>query len=117
VTTTRKRKAAPSQADALAFFEELGPYATGGGRYTRADRYRDFRKVLLEGGASADEAKRVLWQMFEETRLFRTPVTAGDTHLTYARIGKQEIGRWLLAVLTTPPAAETAAPERAESEA
>ncbi len=89
---------------AIALFETLPPYAPVAGRYNQADRYRDFRKVLIEGGASVAEARRVLWQIFEETRLFHTPIGgAADTHATYARIGKQEIGRWLLTVLTAAP--------------
>lgn len=95
---------------AIGLFETLPPYAPSVGRYNPADRYRDFRKVLIEGGASAAEARRVLWQIFEETRLFHTPIGVGDAHLTYARIGKQEIGRWLLTVLTTVPGDAAPAP-------
>ena len=100
---TGSRAETPRRTDALAFFEELTPYAPGGGRYTKIDRYRDFRAVLMDGDAAPDQARRVLWQIFEECRLFRTPIAAGDTHLTYTRIGKQEIGRWLLTVLTAEP--------------
>lgn len=99
---TRRGATQPPRSDALAFFEELTPFAPAGGRYTKDDRYRDFRAVF-DGAATPEQAKRVLWQIFEECRLFRTPIAAGDTHLTYARIGKQEIGRWLLTVLTAEP--------------
>lgn len=90
----------PKRADRLEFFEELGPFSPAKGNYTRADRYRDFRAVFY-GEGTPEQGKRVLWQLMEETRLFRTPIAPGDANLTYARIGKQEIGRWLLSVLTT----------------
>ena len=85
-------------SDTLEFFEELAPAAPGRERSTNTDRYRDFRAVFED-----DRGRRVLWQIFEEMRMFGTPIIPGDTHLTYARIGKQEIGRWLLLVLTKEP--------------
>lgn len=115
MTGGRRSKSVPHRADTLEFFEELGPYAPGGGRYTRADRYRDFRAVFSDGGAAPEQCRRVLWQLFEETRLFRTPIAPGDANLTYARIGKQEIGRWLLSVLTAPPGADAPPPTRTKN--
>lgn len=110
-----QRSETPERADALAFFEELTPFAPSGGRYTKVDRYRDFRAVFMDGTAAPDQTRRVLWQVFEECRLFRTPIAAGDTHLTYARIGKQEIGRWLLTVLTAEPGESPARTDREET--
>lgn len=86
------------KADPLAFFEEISGTDAN---YTKTDRYRDFRRVFMEGGASAEQCKSVLWQIFEQTRMFATPIQEGDPYLTYSRIGKQEIGRWLLDVMTT----------------
>lgn len=89
---------APKQDDPLAFFEEI---SGADKNYGKADRYIDFRRVFMDGGASSDQCKRVLWQIFEQTRMFASPISEGDPYLTYARVGKQELGRWLLSVMTT----------------
>lgn len=91
--------------DPLAFFEEISGYAEG---YTPQDRYRDYRDVLVDAKATPEQAKRVLWDLFSQTMMFRSPIVVSDsrvsdTHQTFMRLGKQELGRWLLKTLTVEP--------------
>lgn len=110
--------------DPLGFFEEIAPY---GEPYEKVvananrdpDRYRDYRDVLIDGEASPEKCKRVLWDLFQQMGLFHTPLRADenllDSHKMFARLGKQELGRWLLATLMDQPEARPEQPEKTQS--
>lgn len=50
----------------------------------------DLRRVL-----STPEGANVIWRILERCNKFSSPVVAGDTHLTYLNLGKQDLGNWL----------------------
>ena len=84
--------------DAQALIFSLAPARVGIGGYTKADRYRDFRAVFF-GEASAIQKERVLYQILAESDIMGDPI-GPDTHDTYRRLGRREVGVNLLAILT-----------------
>lgn len=89
-------------SDPIEFFEQIAPYA-GGKDYSHQDRQRDFRAVLMEGSAPPEQCMRVLHEIFSQTFLYRNPVMRGENDVTYMRLGRQDLGRWLLMTLMAPP--------------
>ncbi|MAE44873.1 MAG: hypothetical protein CMF63_07815 [Magnetovibrio sp.] len=69
------------------------------GRYSRALRYRDFREVFLGTPAG----KRVLWQILDWARLYRSVAVKGDPHQTYFRDGERNIGLRIMATVNAEP--------------
>ncbi|HEX9835485.1 MAG TPA: hypothetical protein VGB90_01445, partial [Alphaproteobacteria bacterium] len=59
----------PAPPDPIAFFDSLIK-ARLGERYGEPDRYRDFRAVFL-GHSTPEQGNRVLWQIFEWTRMYQ----------------------------------------------
>ncbi|MEQ8356726.1 MAG: hypothetical protein RH942_14380 [Kiloniellaceae bacterium] len=96
-----RRRARSGQPDPEAFFEALRR-ASLGRRYTRADRYRDFRAVFF-GESTPLQGKRVLWQILEWCRLFRPVSAPGDPHETYRRDGERNIGLKIFMTLNAEP--------------
>lgn len=96
----RRRRA---EVDIDAFFGDLRRFAPIRDRYTAQDRYRDFRAVFISGGATPDQARRVLWQVLEWCRLFRPVATPGDSHETYRRDGERNIGLRIFMTLHAEP--------------
>jgi hypothetical protein len=86
------------------FFDDLRR-AQLGPRYTAAERYRDFRAVFF-GDSTAQQGRRVLWQILEWCRLFRPVSVAGDPHETYRRDGERNIGLRIFMVLNAEPQSE-----------
>ena len=95
----RRRPAA--EPDSEAFFAALRR-ASLGERYTAADRYRDFRAVFF-GQSTAEQGKRVLWQILCWCRLFRPVSAPGDPHETYRRDGERNIGLKIFMTLNAEP--------------
>lgn len=85
------------KADLAAFFRSLG---TIGPRYSKKDRYRDFRSVF-----GTEAGKRVLTQIIAESD---KPVldTELQAELMAYRAGKRSIGLWLVKVLNAEPLEE-----------
>jgi hypothetical protein len=92
----------PAPPDPIAFFDSLIK-ARLGERYGEPDRYRDFRAVFL-GHSTPEQGNRVLWQIFEWTRMYQRVAAPGDPHETYFRDGERNIGLRILVTLTAPPA-------------
>lgn len=95
----------PVPLDVDAFFGDLRRFAPMKDRYTAVDRYRDFRAVFISGGASPEQARRVLWQVLDWCRLFRPVATPGDPHETYRRDGERNIGLKIFMTLNVQPSA------------
>lgn len=87
------------EPDIDKFFASLTPVQLGAS-YTRMDRYRDFRRVF-----GTEDGKRVLWQIFEWTHMFR-PIAVKDPHDTYRRDGERNIGLKILAMMNAEPLGE-----------
>lgn len=85
-----------STADPEAFFASL-LQARIGHRYTEADRKRDFQATF-----STLAGRRVLWQIFDWTHMFR-PISTADPHETYRRDGERNIGLRILAAMNAEP--------------
>jgi len=94
--------------DAQALIFSLAPARVGYGGYTKADRYRDFRAVFF-GEASAIQKERVLYQILAESDIMGDPI-GPDTHDTYRRLGRREVGVNLLAILTNEPQPDNLVP-------
>lgn len=62
-------------------------------RVRRTDKNR--RKVV-EALMQHEDGRRWLWQQMESCFIFSDPVVAGDTHLTYKNLGRQDVGKQLL---------------------
>jgi hypothetical protein len=75
--------------------------------YSRTDRYRDFRAVLLNGESDELRSQRVLYLILERLGLMRSPVKGdegtADPLRTFHALGQQDFARWLLSVLMTEP--------------
>lgn len=102
--------------DFLSFFEEVGRYVFA----NDTDRYRDFNKVLIEGGATPEQSLRVLNEILSWCGLMGSPARLRpdgmvSVEATFVRIGKQEIGRAIYDVLTRIPQAGPL-PEKTQSE-
>lgn len=71
------------------------------------DRHRDFRAVLVDGGATPEQCRRVLWEILGHSGWFLTPVRPNENLLNldnlFVRLGKQDFGRWLYTVLAEEP--------------
>ncbi|NIA72523.1 hypothetical protein HBA54_28440 [Pelagibius litoralis] len=106
-------KGAKRKPDPEGFFEDLRRAAVGK-NYSGIDRYRDFRAVFF-GESTAEQGRRVLWQILEWCRLFRPVSAPGDPHETYRRDGERNIGLKVFMTLNAEPARE-APPEAAISE-
>ena len=93
--------------DPLTFLEEIASAAGPYQRTEKLDRHRDFRAALMDGNATPEQCKRVLWELFAQTGMFLTPLRASENLLdldkTFSRLGKQDLGRWLYDVLTQEP--------------
>lgn len=94
----RRRRGRP---DPDAFLADLRR-AVVGRRYTDIDRYRDFRAVFM-GASTAEQGRRVLWQMLEWCRMYRPVAVQGDPHETYRRDGMRAIGLHVLMTLNAEP--------------
>ncbi len=90
------RRKADSRSDPERFFASL-LQARIGHRYTEADRKRDFQATF-----STLAGRRVLWQIFEWTHMFR-PISTADPHETYRRDGERNIGLRILATMNAEP--------------
>jgi len=85
--------------DPIAFLERLARSQVGE-NYTDADRYRDFRRVFLDG----PEGRRVLWQLFEMAHLFAPVVMLpGDPYEAYHRDGARNLALAIFAILNADP--------------
>lgn len=118
----------PGPADALDVHAEISQWTPPAG-YDGTQRYLDFRAVFIDGGATAEQARRVLNQVMWKCGVLRSPImvnlvggddkaadaTAVDTIRTFTRLGEQNIGRWLLAQIAHQPRSEPL-PEQAISE-
>lgn len=109
----RKQKRQP--VDFLTFFEHIGNHAFA----SDTDRYRDFNKVFLEGGSTAEQGLRVLNEILGWCGLMASPARLRPDGMvgieaTFVRIGKQDIGRAIYDVLTRLPQAGPL-PEKTES--
>ncbi|MCP5116920.1 MAG: hypothetical protein GY953_39340 [bacterium] len=91
-----KPKAKP--ADFEKFLAELAPVKLGQD-YTKAQRYVDFRTVLM----GTDAGRRVAWQIFDWCGLYRDPTHLTHPELTQQNIGKANVARQLLAIMNTEP--------------
>jgi len=69
--------------------------------YTKADRYRDFRKVFME----TPEGQRVLRELFEWGHMFRANIAARpiDPYLTHFLEGERNIALRVLNTLAKEP--------------
>ena len=83
------------------------------GSHTTAERCRDFRIVFLDGGASEEQVRRVLWQVLEWAHIWRPVVQPGDPYMTHFRDGERNLG---LRILATVHAEPEAAPTEAEAD-
>ncbi|MEQ8193819.1 MAG: hypothetical protein RIB59_04955 [Rhodospirillales bacterium] len=108
----RAHRAAPDPEAFLAGLRE----AALGRRYTKIDRYRDFRAVFL----ATRQGRRVLWQILEWAHVYRSVAVRGDSHQTYFRDGERNVGLRILAVTNAEPGAQPeevqAAPEQSSRE-
>jgi hypothetical protein len=110
------RKPRRQPVDYISFFEQVGRHNFT----TDIDRYRDFNKVLIEGGATSEQCLRVLNEILQWCGMMGSPASKRPdgtvvNEVTYARIGKQDIGRMIYDVLTRVPTNE-APPEKTQSE-
>lgn len=101
--------------DFLTFFEGIGRHVFTSDK----DRYRDFNAVLIEGGATSEQALRVLNEILGWCGLMSSPARLRpdgqvSNEATFVRIGKQEIGRAIYDTLTRIPDSRPL-PERTES--
>ena len=67
--------------------------------WTPEDRWREFRAVFM----SDERGRRVLWQILEWTRMYRTTIQPGDPYATYANEGGRNVGIRILATLAREP--------------
>lgn len=70
------------------------------GRYTRMDRYRDFRAVFM----ATPQGRRVLWQILAWGRMYAPVAKTGDPHMTYFRDGERNIGLRIMQAMNAEPA-------------
>ena len=109
--TKRRRRRTP--VDVISFLESHERHPA-----TDIEEFRAFQAVFLDGGATQEQGLIVLNAILGHCGLFNTPLRKGapsDTHMTYLAIGKGDVGRWLLAKLTTEQS-QAAAPTRTESQ-
>lgn len=60
----------------------------------RLERERlDFVKAILD----LPQGRKWMWQLLERCYIHSNPVALGDTHATYQNLGRQDIGKSLLA--------------------
>jgi hypothetical protein len=96
-----RRPAAPPPPEPNAFFDGL-LRARLGESYGAVERYKDFRAVFL-GDSTPEQGNRVLWQIFEWTRMYQRVAAPGDAHETYFRDGERNIGLRILVALNLEP--------------
>ncbi len=101
----------PGEPDPDAFMAALARSRIGA-NYTAFDRYRDFSTVFLD----SDAGKRVLYQIFEWTHLYRSSYVPGDADATHVREGERAAGLKIFATLNGEPK-EHAAIAQSESQA
>jgi hypothetical protein len=85
-----RRPKAPEALVGNAGDEEQVKKAVTTEKVRRQEQLRDLRELL-----ELPMFRRFAWRLLEECRVFRTPWD-DDERWTHVRIGKGEIGRWLL---------------------
>lgn len=98
--------------DVITYWQNVREFGASG----KIDQYRDFRAVLVDGGATQAQCGRVLNTILSHCGVMDTPVPRGlpIDQVTYMNIGKGDVGRWLLDVLTRQPSSDPPA-ERTET--
>lgn len=116
------RKTSPSPKPITTFFaadvsartvddlvRSIAPAWSAG--YGAAEAHRDMNEMFL----GTPQGQRLLYFILDFAGLHRNPVDPeGREHVTYMNIGRQDMARFLIAVMTAPPAPEHA---QAETEA
>jgi len=87
-----------SEPDPEAFLDDLRKAQSG--RYTRMERYKDFRAVFM----GSDAGKRVLWQILRWGKMFGTVAQPNNPHMTYFRDGERNIGLRIMHTMNAEPA-------------
>jgi hypothetical protein len=93
-------------SDPERLLDELRPAAPAR-PYGALERARDFRAAFL----GSEAGRRVLWQILEWCRMYRTVAAKGDPYETYRRDGERAVGLRILAVLSREPPADGPGPE------
>ncbi len=99
------RRHSKGTPDNEAFLVELAS-AHPGKRYSKIDRYRDFRRVLLD----SEQGRRVLYELFSFCGMYQSaaPRAKFQTNETMFLNGQQDIGFRLLAMINAEPKARPA---------
>ncbi len=101
----------PGEPDPDAFMAALARSHMGA-NYRAFDRHRDFQTVFVD----SDAGRRVLYQIFEWTHLYRSSYVPGDACATHVREGERVAGLKIFATLNGQPK-EHAAVAQSESQA
>lgn len=74
-------------------------------RYSKADKYRDFRQVF-HGHSSPEQGQRVLAEIFKEGMMFRSGYIAAAPLPDPSRAGKRDLCIAIMAIMNADPEKE-----------
>jgi len=93
-----RRRLAPPDLD--AFFADLAA-SHPGKRYTKTDRYRDFRHVFLQ----SERGKRVLFELLTWGHMYRSPAKIANfnTNETFFHDGEAHFAKMIMSTIHAEP--------------
>ena len=90
-------------ADPEKFLENLS--SSRNTKYSRSDRYRDFRQVF-HGHSSPEQGQRVLAEIFKLGGMYGGSYDGIDPNGTFVRAGKRDLCVRIMAIMNADPEKE-----------